>query len=500
LLVEFPDHEQATAVRLALAWTVLRQGQRDAARQQFLEFARAHPTNAHAVDALVLASELHLAGGDLPAARSLLDRIVADHGGHPRAELARFNRALLMLRAGQFPAAQRELEAWITRAPFPALTGRAHAALGVALLGQGRAADAAREFARAQREGVGDLAGLGLGSAALVERRWDEAARELTQARDAGTAPTAAAAEYGLAVVAFHRGRPAGFKDAARVTLDAAPRGPAAPHLLYALTVVAADERDWPGGLALARRLVADFPQDEAADDGLERVGGGAATAGVWPVAYEAYALLRQRYPRSPFVESSRLAYGKALIETNRPQEARPVLEPLAAAAPADPRAAAESWLLLARAREAGGDARGALDAFSRAARGGDTAAWPKEALLAHARLLSAERRWDEARAALDSVLRQADGAEAGETALAIGDTWARQGDAQAATEYYLTAVYLAPDSPAGRRALLSAARTLATAKDRDGAATLYRKLLAQTGLPADIADEARRGLSDLKP
>ncbi|HSE93153.1 MAG TPA: tetratricopeptide repeat protein, partial [Methylomirabilota bacterium] len=66
LLVEFPDHEQATAVRLALAWTVLRQGQRDAARQQFLEFARAHPTNAHAVDALVLASELHLAGGDLP--------------------------------------------------------------------------------------------------------------------------------------------------------------------------------------------------------------------------------------------------------------------------------------------------------------------------------------------------------------------------------------------------------------------------------------------------
>ena len=81
-----------------------------------------------------------------------------------------------------------------------------------------------------------------------------------------------------------------------------------------------------------------------------------------------------------------------------------------------------------------------------------------------------------------------------------IGDTWARQGDAQAATEYYLTAVYLAPDSPAGRRALLSAARTLATAKDRDGAATLYRKLLAQTGLPADIADEARRGLSDLKP
>ncbi|MGH7393395.1 MAG: hypothetical protein ACREM3_28665, partial [Candidatus Rokuibacteriota bacterium] len=107
---------------------------------------------------------------------------------------------------------------------------------------------------------------------------------------------------------------------------------------------------------------------------------------------------------------------------------------------------------------------------------------------------------WDEARAALDRVLRGAAGAEAAETALAIGDTWARQGDAQAATEYYLTAAYLVPDAPAGRRALLSAARTLASAKERAAAATLYRKLLAQTGVPADIAEEARRGLGELKP
>ncbi|MGH7393203.1 MAG: tetratricopeptide repeat protein, partial [Candidatus Rokuibacteriota bacterium] len=139
LLVEFPAHELAPAVRLALAWAVLRQGQRDAALQRFLEFAKLHPTNAHAVDALVLASELYLAGGDLPAARSLLDRIVTDHGGHPRAELARLNRALLLLRAGQPLVAERELAAWINRAPFPALLGRAQAALGVALLGQGRA-------------------------------------------------------------------------------------------------------------------------------------------------------------------------------------------------------------------------------------------------------------------------------------------------------------------------------------------------------------------------
>src|SRR5262245_12516244 len=397
-LVEFPDHAQAPAVRLALAWTALRQGQRDDALRQFLEFAKAHPTDAHAVDALVLASELQLSGGSPETARALLDRIVTDHGGHPRAELARFNRALLLLRSGQPLAAQRDLAAWIARAPFPPLLGRAYAALGIALLAQNRPGDAAREFMRAQREGVSDLASLGLGSSALEERRWDEAVRDFTQARDNGTPPVAAAAEYGLAVVAFHRGKTAEFKTAAQATLDAAPQGTGAPRLLYALTTIAVDEREWPGALALARRLVTDFPDDEAADDGLERVGAGAATAGAWPVAYEAYALMRERYPKSPFVEGSRQAFGRALLETNRPQEARQVLEPLAAAGPADPRGSAESWLLLGRAREAGGDSAGALDAFSRAERSGTTSAWPTEALFAYARLLSGERRSSEAR------------------------------------------------------------------------------------------------------
>jgi len=499
VLVEFPTQRQAPAVRLAMAWTALRQGQRDDALRQFLEFARAHPADAHAVDALVLASELQLSAGDLAAARTLLDQIVSAHAGHPRAELARFNRALLMLRTGQPALAERELAAWIGRVPQPALMGRAHAALGAALLAQGRSGDAAREFARAQREGVSDLGALGLGSAALMERRLDEAARELTQARDTGTAPIVAAAEYGLAVVAFHRGQPAEFKKAARATLDAASRTPSAPRLLYALVAVAADERDWPGGLAMARRLAAEFPADEAADDGLERIGAAAAGAGAWLVARDAYTLLRQRYPQSPFVETSRQAFGQALLETNQAREARQVLEPLAAAPPADAGAAARTWLLLARARDAAGDAAGALDAFSRAAQGGDAAAWPKDAMLAHARLLAAGRRWDEARTVLTRVLRQADGVEAGEAALALGDTWARQGDALGAAEYYLTAAYLVPDSPVARRALLSAARTLAAAREADAAATLYRKLLAQAGVPADVAAEARRGLADLK-
>src|SRR5262249_59153002 len=82
------------------------------------------------------------------------------------------------------------------RAPFPPLLGRAHAALGATLLATGRPADAAREFAAAQREGVGDLAGLGLGAVALAERRFDDATKSFTEARDQGSAPIAKAAGY----------------------------------------------------------------------------------------------------------------------------------------------------------------------------------------------------------------------------------------------------------------------------------------------------------------
>lgn len=497
LLADFPDHPQASAVRLALAWTALRHGTREDALKQFQAFAQATPADPHAVDALVLASELMLALGQTDAARELLDRISTTHGAHPRAEFARLNRALLALRTGDAQQAQRELAGWLARAPSPPLIGRAAFAHGVALLALDRPADAAREFGRAQAEGLADLARLGLGTVALLEQRWDDAARELAQARDSGTPPVVAAAEYGLAVVGFHKGNQAAFRPTAQAALDAAPRGPGAPRLLYVLTGLAVADRDWPASLATARRLVAEFPADAAADDGLERVGSAAAAARAWPVAYEAYALLRQRYPQSPFVHQSAMLYAQALIETGRPEEARRVLE-IVAGTPGDPRAG-QAWLMLARAREAAGDRAGALEAYNRAAQSGDGVPWTSDAMLSHGRALLAAGRWSESRTVLQRVLRGADGANAAEAALAMGEAWAGQGDHLAAAEYFMTASYVAPDSPAGRRALLAAGKSLAAARNADAAAIVYRKLLAQSDLPADVAAEARKGLAELK-
>ena len=498
VLVEFADDAQAPAARLAAGWTALRQGRAEEARRDFIEFARTAPTHPHAADALVLAAELALNAGDVAGARDLLDRIVVTYPTHPRTDVARLNRAILMARTGQSSEARKALADWLARAPFPALFGRAHAALGVVWLASGRPAEAIQEFGRADKEGVGALAHLGFGVAALAQSRWADASRPLSEARDTGAPDIAAAAEYGLAVAAFHRGAPGEFTKAGRAVLDAARLDAARmAALLYALTGAAVQEKDWPGALGYARRLVTQHNTYPAADDALERVGAGAAEATAWPVVYDAYALMRQHYPQSPFVDDGRVRFGQAALQTGKPDVARIEMERFIAALPAD-RRVPQALMILARAREQSGDRAGALEAYGRAAREGSAAEWTAEAQLAHARLLAQERRWAPARTAFERLLKSAQEAVVLEAASGIAEAYAGEGDHLAAAEYYMTAAYVGPDTSFGRRALLGAARAFVALKQEEAAVIAYRKLLAQSGVPTDLADSARRGLAAL--
>jgi tetratricopeptide (TPR) repeat protein len=273
--------------------------------------------------------------------------------------------------------------------------------------------------------------------------------------------------------------------------------GSGTARLLYVLAGIAIEEKDWPGALAMAKRMVAEFAAEEPTDDALARVGTTAAAAGAWPAAWEALATLHARYPKSPLVEGSRLLLAETQLETGRAAEARPALERLVTAAPSDPRAT-DTWIALARAREATGDRQGALEAYARAARDGGTTGWKREALLTHGRLLTEERRWSEARTVFEGVLKQDSGGGVAEAAAGIGDTYRGEGESLAAVEYYMTAAYLAPESPAGRRALAAAARSFAAMKQPAAAAIVWKKLLAQSGLPADLAAAAREGLKEI--
>jgi tetratricopeptide (TPR) repeat protein len=497
VVTELADRPEVRAARLGLAWTALRERRAEEAERRFAEFAQLYPDDPNATDALVLASEMALGRNDPPAARELLDRVISRYPSAPRTEFARLNRGILMLRTGAPAAAVPVLRDWATRAPFPPLLGRARIAHGVALLAVGRPGEARAEFLAARREGEGALASLGLATAALAENKLPDASREFTEARNEGTAEIVAVADYGLTAVAFRGGATGAFRTAAAAMLAASPHAPEAPALLYALTGLAADARDWPAALASAKRLVNEFPDDARADDGLERVGAAAASERAWPVVHEAYTLLRQKYPKSPFVDDSRVAFAESQIETGHAAEGRATLEQYFASAPTDGRAA-QARITLGRAREATGDRAGALAAYSEAARTTPPSQWTKDTQLAYARLLTQARRFDEARALLGGFIKTAPPPVAAEGALALAETFHGQGDEASAIEYFMTAAYVAPDTPAGRRGLLSAARAFAAQKQPEAAVTVYRKLLAQANVPPDFAEAARRGLAEL--
>jgi tetratricopeptide (TPR) repeat protein len=421
VLLEFPAAPQASMVRLAVAWTSLRQGRRETARREFLEFARTAPDSPYAVDALVLAAELATEAGDLEAAGRLLEQIVTTYPTNPRTDFARLNRGILLVRTGDPAGAQTALRDWLGRASFPALFGRAHVALGAALLSSGDSFGAQREFTLAQRDGLGPFASLGLGAVAMSRSRWDDAGKSFTEARDTGTPDVIAAAEYGLAAIAYSKSGGHDFKKPALAELKSLPPGARSGSqggaLLYVLTGISVAEKDWPGALDYARRLVDDYPAHEAADDGLERVAAGAASAAAWPVALKADLLLRERYPRSPFAEAGRVRVAEALLETGKADEARREVDQVLAASPNDGRAT----LLLARMRAAGGDRSGALEAYARAAREGQGLQGSGPALLGHGRLLVEDRQWSQARGVFEGLLKSEDTATVAEAARASG-------------------------------------------------------------------------------
>jgi tetratricopeptide (TPR) repeat protein len=501
MLVEFPTDPQVPVVRTALAWTYLKQGRKNDARRELLDAVRAAPDDPRAADSLLLASELALESGDLTAGREMVERIIASYPTHPRADFARFNRGMALLRQGDAAAAEKALRDWLGRAPFPALFGRAHAALGTALLAQGKRDEALREFTLAQKDGSVSLGQLGIASVALATGRRDDAEKLFTTVRDSGTPDEAAAAAYGLAAVGYGKGAVREFKAPAQAALSAtssdAVGASRAAALLYVLTGIAVDDKDWAGAMGFARRLVNEQPAATVTPDALERVGVGAAAAGAWPTALESTKLLRERYPQHPLAQAAGLRLAEAQIATGRAADAKPVLEQFVAGSPTDADAP-RAWLALARAREATGDRAGALEAYGKAPRDESAPGWTPETLMSHARLLNQEKRWDDARPILERLLKKSDGAAAAEAAYALGDTYAAQSDPAAAVEYYLSAAYVAPDSAQGRRGLLSAARAYAAARQPELASTVYRKLLAQTDLPADVRDAARKELAAL--
>ena len=494
-LAEFPTSPEAPSVMMALGWAEFRRGRLEAARDTWTRFSTTNPADLRAPAALFLAAELAARSGDTAGARALLDGLVARYPESEYADIARLNRSILAIRAGRAPSALGDLTELIRRAPLSPYTGRMRLARGVALVTDGKGAEAAREFKSAQGQGEGASANLGLGRVAFDRGQWDEAQREFVEARNTGTGAVAAAAEYGIAAVLWNQGKTDDFKRFAQALL-ARPTDPAiTPYVLAAAAAVAAGEGRWRDARTLAMRAVSEFPTSDAAPAALSLVGAAAGRAGEWPLASESFRLLTERYPGHKTGSGARLDYAEALYRTDALADAQARLQEFIDASPKDPELP-RALVLLGLTYEARGDGAAALAIYERMER--EFPAFQSVALLGHARALLLAGNWDEARPLLERAVMAGDEAVTAEAAYRLGEGLRGAGHHQQAVESYMTAAYVAPDTPLARRALLGAGQSFTALKQPDSAVIVYKKLLGGKTVEPELADAAKKGLTAL--
>ena len=494
-LSEFPTSPEAPSVLLALGWAEFRRGRLDAARETWTRLATTNRADPRAPAALLLAADIAERSGDTAGARAQYDGLVSRYPQSEYAELARLNRAILAIRAGRGASVLGELTELIRGAPLSPYMGRMRLAHGVVLSATGKDAEAERDFKAAQAQGEGAVANLGLGRVAFERGQWEDAEREFVEARDSGTGAVAASAEYGIAATLWNQGKMDEFKPFAQAFLAKPANPTVTPPMLAASASLAAEEGRWKDARALAVRVATEFPKTSEAPAALSEVATAAARANEWPVANETFKILTERYPAYKTGRETRLDYAEALYRTGAYAEARTRLQEFIDSAPTDadlPRA----LLLLGRTQEASGDGAAALEQYKRVE--SDFPAFQQAAVLGHARVLLLAGNWDEARPLLERAMAKGDTPVAAEAAYRLGEGYRAAGRHQPAVEAFMTAVYVAPDLPTARRALLGAGQSFSALKQNNSAVIVYKKLLASKTVEPELADAAKKNLKAL--
>jgi len=495
-LTEVPQSAASSAVRLALGWAELRRGRAAAAREQWERFASDAPDDPRLPAVLLLSAEMAVRAGDDAGARALLDRLLARYPDSEPAPAAKLNRAVLSLRGGRVEDALRDLDELSLRAPISPFIGRIRLTRAAALLRAGRIPDAETELRGALLEGE-DSGRLGLGVVAFTRRQWVEATREWMAVRDGGAGSAATAAEYGLAAAAFNQGQMDEFRRLAAPLLAGTPDPAITPGLLQGMAYLAATDKKWTEARTLTLRIANEFGRSASAPAALATLGTAAARSGEWPVSREAFQLLATRYPAHSVSAEARLDQAEAMLKTGSAPEARQRLEAFVNNETGDPRLP-RALLLLGQSYESSGERDKALDIYARLRRDYPTAAGTERAAFGQGRLLLTEGKWEEARPLLQKALDDADPTTAAEAAFRLGEGHRAAGQHGDAVQAYMTAAYLAPESPWGQRALLGAGQSFTALKQSDAAVIAFRKLATAKGADPELADAARKELRAL--
>jgi len=499
-LRDYPSSPRGGWMRLALGWSLLKDGEPESALREWHDAVLANDLEVAVLAHLAIAQVALRQGreGETLASLRELARLAP---AHLLADTLALNRGILLIRAKEYAAAVAELEPLVLRIIDPPRQATLRRALAVARFQLGQFDAAEREFVRATHLAPAEPSHyLGAGLAALAQNRLSEADKVLTTARLAAAPDIAVPATYALVLVADRRRDAELFRERATLFVDRYPAHPYTGLLLYRLVRQGVDRRELEQADLWAKRLLRDQPKSELIPDALVLV----AEASV----REKPALARQAYEellarvREPEVRSEAwLGMAEAAMALRDVPETRRALEAFLAEAPRDDARGARALALLVDVYESQGQrdqALAATDAF--------LARFPSHAAatgiqLRRGYLLLIGQQWDAAQEALQAARTGDEPPIAASAHFYLGELHRSRGDFEAATTEYLAAAYVYPDTvPWSARGLQGAVQCYLARQMPREASIVLRKLLGRPGLEPDLAQWARDRLTRLGP
>jgi TolA-binding protein len=545
---------EAPHATLALGWAELRLGRLQDACRTWIRLARQFPTDPRASLSQILCAELSARAGETVVARKLFDRALEVHPVGPDADLARLGRSVLAIREGRTADGVRDLRVLAGASHLTAPAERKKILDG---LSGARASPDRRLFltnhyesrltARPDepRGGVTTTNGTATATNGALPRL---AAPFLDGARDAETTPHVL---HGLVVMATEDKAWPEVQALATSLVTYSPGYAPATGLLTWVGDRAASEQQWEVArasyqLALARnespataqarinyaealyrtgeanqarveltRAMQAAPTPDQAPRALFLLADVNETLEHRPEALAAYERVRRDHPRAAWTGERRLRHARLIQEApGRHREAQALFEEIMQFTEGD--TYTEASFRLAQTLAADGQHAQAVDWFMATAYGtADRSQWYRPALLGAGRSLVALKRPQAAVAVYRSLLSESpvepaatngqaepvpaestrESDLAAEAAYGVAEIARGSGRHEEAVEMYLTAAYLAPESPWAPRALLGAVRSQVALGDRASAETSYRRLMEWGGNEPALVEQARRAL-----
>jgi len=499
-LRDYPTSPRAGWMRLALGWSLLRDGEPESALREWQGAVLANDLEVAVLAHLAIA-EVALRQGRESDTLASLRELARLAPAHLLGDTLALNRGILLIRAKEDTAAVAELEPLVLRITDPPRQATLRRALAVARYHLGQFDAAEREFVRATHLAPAEPSHyLGAGLAALAQNRLNEADKGLTTARLAAAPEIAVPATYALVLVADRRRDADLFRERATLFVDRYPAHPYTSLLLYRLVRQGVDRRELEQADTWLKRLLRDQPNSELIPDALGLVA--EASVREKPVlARQAYEELLARV-RDPEVRSEAwLGMAEAAMALRNVPETRRALEAFLAEAPRDDARGARALALLVDVYEGQGQrdqALAATEAF--------LARFPSHAAatgiqLRRGYLLLIGQQWDAAQEALQAARSSDEPVIAASAHFYLGELHRSRSDFEAATTEYLAAAYVYPDTaPWSARGLQGAVQCYLARQMPREASIVLRKLLGRSGLEPDLAQWARDRLTRLGP